>query len=127
MAAPAYRGLNLPLFTMNEKATEAFRILAGFEPMRWQQRLLEMLLRGEVPTAVALPTGLGKTSVMALWLIARAFGAPLPRRLVYVVDRRVVVAITIARPESVTYWLLAGPRIDSQHGDQRPAATYCAD
>ena len=91
VAAPAYRGLNLPLFTMNEKATEAFRILAGFEPMRWQQRLLEMLLRGEVPTAVALPTGLGKTSVMALWLIARAFGAPLPRRLVYVVDRRVVV------------------------------------
>jgi CRISPR-associated endonuclease/helicase Cas3 len=38
-----------------------------------------------------LPTGLGKTSVMAIWLIARAHGAKLPRRLVYVVDRRAVV------------------------------------
>jgi hypothetical protein len=37
------------------------------------------------------------------------------------------VAITIAWPESVTYWLLAGPGIDPQHGDQRPAATYGAD
>ena len=28
---------------------------------------------------------------MALWLLARAYGARLPRRLVYVVDRRAVV------------------------------------
>ena len=28
---------------------------------------------------------------MAIWLIARAHGADLPRRLVYVVDRRAVV------------------------------------
>ena len=41
--------------------------------------------------AVDIPTGLGKTSVMALWLIAIAEGANLPRRLVYVVDRRAVV------------------------------------
>jgi CRISPR-associated endonuclease/helicase Cas3 len=40
---------------------------------------------------VDIPTGLGKTAVMALWLIARAGGAQLPRRLVYVVDRRAVV------------------------------------
>ena len=38
-----------------------------------------------------VPTGLGKTAVMALWLIALAEGANLPRRLVYVVDRRAVV------------------------------------
>ena len=38
-----------------------------------------------------MPTGLGKTSVMALWLIALAAGADVPRRLVYVVDRRAVV------------------------------------
>ena len=41
--------------------------------------------------SVDVPTGLGKTSVMALWLIALAEGAELPRRLVYVVDRRAVV------------------------------------
>ncbi len=38
-----------------------------------------------------MPTGLGKTAVMAIWLIARAAGARVPRRLVYVVDRRAVV------------------------------------
>lgn len=48
-------------------------------------------MRGTVPAALDIPTGLGKTKVMALWLIALASGAPLPRRLVYVVDRRAVV------------------------------------
>jgi CRISPR-associated endonuclease/helicase Cas3 len=44
-----------------------------------------------LPDALDIPTGLGKTSVMAIWLVARACGARLPRRLVYVVDRRAVV------------------------------------
>src|SRR5262249_25246354 len=53
--------------------------------------LVERLGKGDLPVAVDLPTGLGKTSVMTIWLIARAHGARLPRRLVYVVDRRAVV------------------------------------
>ena len=60
-------------------------------PFRWQMRLLQLLLRGDIPSSVDLPTGLGKTSIMALWLIALAHGANLPRRLVYIVDRRAVV------------------------------------
>ena len=60
-------------------------------PFRWQKRLLQRLLDADPPQAVDVPTGLGKTSVMALWLIALAEGAALPRRLVYVVDRRAVV------------------------------------
>lgn len=63
----------------------------GYEPLRWQARLLRLLIDGTLPKAVDVPTGLGKTSVMALWLIALAEGAKLPRRLVYVVDRRAVV------------------------------------
>ncbi len=63
----------------------------GFQPFRWQQRLLHRFLDANLPDAVDVPTGLGKTSVMALWLIALAEGASLPRRLVYVVDRRAVV------------------------------------
>lgn len=60
--------------------------------MRWQERLFHQYFGvGILPTAVQVPTGLGKTAVMALWLIARASGAKLPRRLVYVVDRRAVV------------------------------------
>ncbi len=63
----------------------------GYPPFRWQMRLLRDLVNGDIPRFVDIPTGLGKTSVMALWLIALAEGAHLPRRLVYVVDRRAVV------------------------------------
>ena len=69
----------------------AFSLLSGHGPFPWQRRLFDLLCRGCVPPAVDIPTGLGKTAVMACWLLARANGAPLPRRLVYVVDRRVVV------------------------------------
>jgi CRISPR-associated endonuclease/helicase Cas3 len=68
-----------------------FAALSGFNPLSWQRRLFERLVKGDVPSALDLPTGLGKTSVMSIWLIARAHGARLPRRLVYVVDRRAVV------------------------------------
>ena len=60
-------------------------------PFRWQTRLFRRFADGNLPKAVDVPTGLGKTSVMALWLIARAYEANVPRRLVYVVDRRAVV------------------------------------
>ena len=69
-----------------------FEDLTGHPPLCWQTRLYsEHFVKGQLPSAVDVPTGLGKTSVMALWLLARAHGAVLPRRLVYVVDRRVVV------------------------------------
>lgn len=77
---------------------QAFKVLTkedgslGWRPFRWQMRfLIDWLLAGKLPNSVDMPTGLGKTSVMALWLIALAEGAQLPRRLVYVVDRRAVV------------------------------------
>ena len=71
---------------------DAFRGLTEHEPFPWQRRLFdEWLSRGKLPQAVDIPTGLGKTAVMAIWLLARAAGATLPRRLVYVVDRRAVV------------------------------------
>jgi CRISPR-associated endonuclease/helicase Cas3 len=68
-----------------------FHALTGQTPFAWQRRLFERFAAGDVPDAIDLPTGLGKTKVMTLWLIARARGADLPRRLVYVVDRRAVV------------------------------------
>lgn len=74
----------------------SFEALTGHSPMRWQRRLFEEFSAGRIPDAVDLPTGLGKTSVMAIWLIALAAQAAagrvsLPRRLIYVVDRRTVV------------------------------------
>ncbi len=60
-------------------------------PFPWQEDLLERMCQGELPDALDIPTGLGKTSVMAIWLVTRVLGASVPRRLVYVVDRRAVV------------------------------------
>jgi CRISPR-associated endonuclease/helicase Cas3 len=84
---------------MDERALfeESFQALTGNSPLSWQTRLfVEHFSRGDVPSALDIPTGLGKTSVMAIWLIARAHADEavrkmLPRRLVYVVDRRAVV------------------------------------
>ncbi len=87
---------------------QTFAALTGHPGMlSWQGELLEeWLLKGRLPGAVDLPTGLGKTSVMALWLIALAEqmrrGAPaLPRRLIYVVDRRAVVDQATAEAEKL--------------------------
>ena len=70
---------------------QVFEALTGHPPFPWQERLYAQLSKGCLPNAVDIPTGLGKTAIMALWLLARAAGGDLPRRLVYVVDRRAVV------------------------------------
>src|ERR1700736_6202238 len=88
-----------------------FRELTGWKPLDWQRRLFNQhFVRGDLPTSLDVPTGLGKTSVMALWLIARAHGAGLPRRLVYVVDRRAVVDQATAEAEKLREALEADAR-----------------
>ena len=79
----------------------AFKALTGHAPFPWQARLFDQISVCDLPSAVDIPTGLGKTSVMAIWLLARARGAALPRRLVYVVDRRAVVDQATAFAEGI--------------------------
>ena len=64
---------------------------SGPSPFPWQTRLFDHLVSEAPLSAIDLPTGLGKTSAMIVWLIARAVNPRLPTRLVYVVDRRAVV------------------------------------
>ena len=71
-----------------------FSALTGHRPLRWQTRLFERLRHGDIPRACDLPTGLGKTSIIPIWLIALADQgrtSAVPRRLVYIVNRRTVV------------------------------------
>ncbi len=77
----------------------AFEALTENPPFPWQQELFARFMKGAIERSLDIPTGLGKTAVMAIWLLARAQGAALPRRLVYVVDRRAVVdqATDVAR------------------------------
>ena len=75
---------------------ETFKELMGFPPLRWQKRLFLRFVKNCIPNACSLPTGLGKTTVIPIWLIALAYQAEscapaLPRRLFYVVNRRTVV------------------------------------
>ena len=57
----------------------------------FQQGYVENVDYGYSMMPLDIPTGLGKTSVMTIWLLARLENPNLPRRLVYVVDRRAVV------------------------------------
>ena len=74
----------------------AFEALTGNTPLRWQRRLFNRLYAGKVPQICDIPTGLGKTSVIPIWLIALSQQAAegnvtLPRRLAYIINRRTVV------------------------------------
>jgi len=64
----------------------------------WQENLFLRFCQCDIPKDLNLPTGCGKTSAMVAWLLALAWqaqagpeGVSLPRRLVWVVNRRVVV------------------------------------
>ncbi len=71
---------------------DVFERLTHHKPLPWQERLFrEHFAENDVPGQMDIPTGLGKTMVMAIWLVARAVNVATPRRLVYVVDRRTVV------------------------------------
>jgi CRISPR-associated endonuclease/helicase Cas3 len=75
-----------------------FQALTGSQPYPWQRKLFALLSTEQIPPDINLPTGSGKTSIMIIWLLALAHqaseqpqGITVPRRLVWVVNRRVVV------------------------------------
>jgi CRISPR-associated endonuclease/helicase Cas3 len=75
-----------------------FPLLAqGNRPYLWQTALFERLINDDWPDSVALPTGAGKTSILQVWVLALAWSSlaglavKIPRRLIWVVNRRVVV------------------------------------
>ncbi|MCX7850944.1 DEAD/DEAH box helicase family protein, partial [Thermus sp.] len=68
-----------------------FRGLWRVDPYPWQVRLLEQVLEGGWPEAITLPTGSGKTAALDVAVFAMALRRGHPRRVVYLVDRRVVV------------------------------------
>ena len=74
-----------------------FKDITGNDPYPWQCRLYNLFLEGKIPTRLDIPTGLGKTSIIFIWIIAiynsysTNLGTRIPSRLVYIVDRRVIV------------------------------------
>ncbi|MBI2376582.1 MAG: type I-U CRISPR-associated helicase/endonuclease Cas3 [Deltaproteobacteria bacterium] len=111
--------------TGDQQALEWLRCALGLEgsqtPFPWQLDLLRRFREGQVVSSLDIPTGLGKTAVMAVWLVARALRAALPRRLVYVVDRRAVVDQATEVAESLCAWVARERGVAAALGlDARP-------
>ncbi|RJQ72315.1 MAG: type I-U CRISPR-associated helicase/endonuclease Cas3 [Desulfobacteraceae bacterium] len=92
--------------------TDFFCAATGNRPFPWQTALYEKFSTGQFPTSANIPTGLGKTSIVAVWLIALAlYPHKVPRRLVYVVNRRTVVDQTTAEVEKLRMALSKKPEL----------------
>ena len=65
----------------------------GYEPFPWQTRLTEQVLEtGKWPKVINLPTGSGKTAALDTAVFTLAARPNIfPRRVVFVIDRRIIV------------------------------------
>ena len=102
-----------------------FQSLTGNEPFPWQTELARRLLQGEIPSGCALPTGMGKTSIIPIWVICLGLQAmkgtiALPRRLVYAVNRRVIVDQATEEITRIVD-ILSLPNVDSRIARLREA------
>lgn len=70
-----------------------FRDVHGYEPFPWQLRLTRQVIDdGEWPQVIDLPTGVGKTAALDTAIFSLAVCPErFPRRVVFVVDRRIIV------------------------------------
>jgi CRISPR-associated endonuclease/helicase Cas3 len=79
--------------------TQSYEALrAPYTPMKWMERMFAEIIGGKPRSLVDLPTGTGKTELVIIWLLALAWYGrdqtkhkPVPRRLVWIVNRRVLV------------------------------------
>lgn len=97
-----------------------FTALTGSEPFPWQRKLFGELTDSSGPrfrSSCPVPTGLGKTSVLAIWLLALAWRVMngkangFPRRLAYVVNRRTVVDQATFEAEKLRAALMKKPEL----------------
>jgi CRISPR-associated endonuclease/helicase Cas3 len=75
-----------------EQFAEFYHSVHGYDPFPWQKRLAKRVCAGDWPRAIALPTAAGKTACIDIAVFALACRAKdTPRRIFFVVDRRIVV------------------------------------
>lgn len=84
--------------TATEFFANNYKVLRPHARMLWMERMFLRLIAGDPPLLVDLQTGAGKTELVIIWLLAVAWsgakgrnGSPVPRRLVWIVNRRVLV------------------------------------
>ena len=93
-----------------EDFTEFFRDIHGYEPFPWQQRLTaQVVSRGVWPKVIDLPTGTGKTAVLDTAIFALSIQPEIsPRRVVFVIDRRIIVDQVYKRADQIRERIKAG-------------------
>ena len=74
-----------------EQFAEFFEALNGKPPFPWQERLAKKVCDDGWPQVIDLPTASGKTACLDIALFQLAVTGNSPRRLFFVVDRRVIV------------------------------------
>ncbi len=92
-----------------EQFTDFFQALHGYAPFPWQKKLALRIAKGEPwPPCIAVPTGAGKTACMDIALFALASQAEqqlaqcaAPRRIFFVVDRRIIVDEAYERAQRI--------------------------
>ncbi|MDR7502071.1 MAG: type I-U CRISPR-associated helicase/endonuclease Cas3 [Armatimonadota bacterium] len=115
-----------------------FDALWGQDPFPWQQMLAERVAAGEWPLALDLPTASGKTACLdiAVYALATQAYRPLaertaPRRIWFVVDRRIVVDEAFERAQTISERLATATggslkevadRLRALSGTKRPLA-----
>ena len=85
-----------------------FRDVHGYAPFPWQQRLTDqVLVSGKWPKVIDLPTGSGKTAVLDTAVFAIAARPEIsPRRVVFVIDRRIVVDQVHERAQRIRHHII---------------------
>lgn len=97
--------------------SEFFQSLYGCQPFRWQTRLAEQVCQSDWPRFIKLPTSSGKTSCLDIAVFALAHQAwrrhstqqaiDAPRRVFFVVDRRIIVNEAFQRANNLACQLKA--------------------
>ena len=80
-----------------------FREVHGHPPFPWQERLTRQVLEnGQWPEVIDLPTGTGKTAALDIAVFSLAARPEVfPRRVVFVIDRRIIVDQVYQRAHSI--------------------------
>lgn len=113
---------------------EFFEQVHGYEPFGWQSDLLAQVVKDRRwPDLIDLPTGAGKTSVIDVAIFALAVNVAqsdaalwAPRRVVMVVDRRIVVDQAHDRATVLADALTAARRVGRSDVVGRVADALCS-
>jgi CRISPR-associated endonuclease/helicase Cas3 len=79
-------------------------------PFPWQRRLAERVCAGDWPGFITVPTAAGKTACIDIAIFALACGAAVPRRIFFVVDRRIIVQQAYRRATGIAAKLIERSR-----------------